>query len=137
MSTVPASEGPIGTILVVDDQVTYAKLVQRWLESGGHEVILAETGEIALEAVRTYGPDLVILDVMIPSPSGFEVCQRITRNPATRHIPVLMVSGLQDPTNTRYARELGAADFMTKPLQCDDLLARVRRFLAQAKKPKE
>jgi DNA-binding response OmpR family regulator len=123
--------------LVVDDQVTYAKLVQRWLESGGHQVILAETGEIALEAVRTHGPDLVILDVMIPSPSGFEVCQRITRNPATRHIPVLMVSGLQDPTNTRYARELGAADFMTKPLQRDDLLARVSHFLAQAKKPKE
>jgi DNA-binding response OmpR family regulator len=138
MSTVPASEGPIGgTILVVDDQVTYAKLVQRWLESGGHHVILAETGEKALEAVRTHEPDLVILDVMIPSPSGFEVCQQITCNAATCHIPVLMVSGLQDPTNTRRARELGAADFVTKPLQREDVLARVGHFLAQARKPKE
>jgi DNA-binding response OmpR family regulator len=134
MTAMEPSEVRTGTILVVDDQTTMTELIRRWLESDGHRVILAESGEAALEAVRTQELVLVLLDIMIPTPSGFEVCRQIKRNPATRHIPVLLMSGLQDPVNWKRGRELGAADFLAKPLQRDDVRARVRHYLAQSKK---
>ena len=122
-------------ILIVDDEAPVRESLEMLME-GRFRVLKADSGEKAIRVIRENDVDVVILDVMIPSPSGFEVCQQITCNPATHHIPVLMMSGLQDPTNWRRARELGAADFVTKPLQCDDVLARVRHFLAQAKNPK-
>ena len=134
MAAMP-SEVRTGTILVVDDQTANAELIRRWLESDGHRVILAETGEAALGAVRTQKPDLILLDIMIPAPSGFEVCRQIRRDPATRHIPVLLMTGLQDPANRKRGLELGAADFLVKPLQRDDVRARVRRYLVQSKEP--
>ncbi len=128
------SSSHTGTILVVDDQRSSAELVRRWLEADGHTVVTVETGEAALEAVRTGVPDLVLLDIMIPAPSGFEVCQRIKRDRATRHIPVLLMSGLQDPANRKRGLELGAAGFLAKPLRGDEVRAKVREQLERARR---
>lgn len=123
-----------GTILVVDDDTSNSQLVRRWLEADGHKVIVAETGEAALEAVRAHSPDVVLLDIMIGKPSGFEVCEQIKRSPATRNIPVLLMSGLQDPANWRRGFELGAAEFLAKPLQSENVRSCVGRHLAQSQK---
>jgi CheY-like chemotaxis protein len=128
------SAAPTGRILVVDDQKSNAELVRRWLEADGHTVITVETGAAALDAVRTHKPDLVLLDIMIPPPTGFEVCQRITRDPATRGIPVVLMSGLQDPANWKRGLEVGAAAFLLKPLQSAELRARVREQLERARR---
>lgn len=128
------SSSHAGTILVVDDQRSSAELVRRWLEADGHTVVTVESGEAALEAIRTGKPDLVLLDIMIPAPSGFEVCQRIKRDRATRHIPVLLMSGLQDPANWKRGLELGAAGFLAKPLRGDEVRAKVREQLERARR---
>lgn len=128
-----ASQPPTGTILVVDDQKSSAELVRRWLEADGHTVVTVDSGEAALEAVKTHPPDLILLDIMIPAPSGFEVCQRIKRDRATRHIPILLMSGLQDPANWKRGLELGAAGFLAKPLRGDELRAKVRDTLGRAR----
>jgi two-component system cell cycle response regulator len=114
------------TILVVDDQVANVNLVRRWLEADGHTVVTAQTGEAALAAVAEFRPDAVLLDILIPPPSGFEVCERIKKDPETRHIPVVLMSGLQDPSNWKRGREVGAVGLLQKPLQGSDVRATLR-----------
>jgi CheY-like chemotaxis protein len=122
------------TILVVDDQAANVDLVRRWLEADGHAVVTATSGEGALAAVQEFRPDVVVLDIMIPAPAGFEVCQRLKRDPATRHIPVVLMSGLQDPSNWKRGLEVGAAGLLQKPLQGADVRARIRELLEQARR---
>lgn len=122
-----------GTILVVDDQQLNLDLLRRWLEADGHTVIVAEDGEGALAAVTAHRPDLLLLDIMIPAPSGFEVCRRLKGDPATHYIPVVLMSGLQDPSNWKRGLEVGAVDVIHKPLNGDDVRARVLHHLGQAR----
>jgi len=121
------------TILVVDDQQIHVDLIRRWLEADGHVVVGADDGESALAAVATREPDLILLDIMIPPPSGFEVCRQVTSNPATRHIPVLLMSGLQDPSNWKRGFELGAVGLLHKPLAADEVRAKVKLHLERRK----
>lgn len=123
-----------GTILVVDDQRSSAELLRRWLEADGHTVIIAESGVGALDAIKSQPPDLVLLDIMIPPPSGFDVCKQIKKDASTRHIPVLLMSGLQDPANWRRGLEVGAAEFLGKPLQGEDVRAKVRDHLDRSRR---
>lgn len=120
------------TVLVVDDQAANVNLVRRWLEADGHTVLTALTGEAALAAVAEFRPDAVLLDILIPPPSGFEVCERIKRDPGTRHIPVVLMSGLQDPSNWKRGREVGAVGLLQKPLQGTDVRSTVRNVLQAA-----
>lgn len=129
-----STEKQPGTILVVDDQRPSAELIRRWLEADGHTVIIAESGAGALEAIKIQRPDLVLLDIMIPPPTGFDVCKQIKKDSATRHIPVLLMSGLQDPANWRRGLEVGAAEFLAKPLQGQDVRTRVRDHLERSRK---
>jgi two-component system cell cycle response regulator len=128
----PAQTRP-GVVLVVDDQKASAELLRRWLEADGHTVVTAGSGEAALAALAAHKPDLVLLDIMIPSPTGFEICQRIKGDPATHHIPVLLMSGLQDPANWKRGLEVGADHFLAKPFQSQELRARVREYLGRAR----
>jgi CheY-like chemotaxis protein len=114
------------TILVVDDQAANINLVRRWLEADGHTVVTAQTGDAALAAVAEFRPDAVLLDILIPPPSGFEVCERIKKNPETRHIPVVLMSGLQDPSNWKRGREVGAVGLLQKPLQGGEVRSTLR-----------
>lgn len=116
-------------VLVVDDIAPNVKLLEAKLTSEYYDVITATSGPQALERVIGDTPDIVLLDVMMPGMDGFEVCKRIKDNPATAHIPVVMVTALTDATDRVRGLEAGADDFLSKPVNDVALMARVRSLV--------
>ncbi|MDX2028592.1 MAG: PleD family two-component system response regulator [Alphaproteobacteria bacterium] len=116
-------------ILVVDDNPLNLKLLNAKLLHDYYVVSSAENGTEALEKIEKEKPDIVLLDVMMPDLDGFETCKRIKTNPATAHIPVIMVTALSDVADRVKGLESGADDFLTKPINDLALMARVRSLL--------
>jgi two-component system alkaline phosphatase synthesis response regulator PhoP len=119
------------SILLVDDNLQNLELMQAYLESLPCKIRLARDGQEAVEMIEEPGgcPDLVLLDVMMPRMSGFEVCQKIKSNPATRDVIVIMVTALHEVGDFERAVECGTNDFITKPVNKLELLTRVRSLL--------
>lgn len=113
-------------VLVVDDIVTNVKLLEARLTAEYYEVVTAMSGVEALEICARSQCDMVLLDVMMPGMDGFEVCRRLKANPDTEHIPVVMVTALDQPSDRVKGLEAGADDFLTKPVSDIALLARVK-----------
>ncbi|MBL1422358.1 MAG: PleD family two-component system response regulator [Alphaproteobacteria bacterium] len=116
-------------ILVVDDILTNVKLLEAKLTAEYFEVMTATSGVEALELLAATPPDIILLDVMMPGMDGFEVCRRIKGNPETQHIPVIMVTALDQSSNKIEGLKAGADDFLTKPVNDIALLARVKSLV--------
>ena len=116
-------------ILIADDNPANAELLEAHLEGTRFDTKLVANGEDTLAAARDWKPDLLLLDVMMPKLSGFEVCQRLRAEPATRDIGVLMITALDQPTDVEKAVGAGTDDFITKPINRSELLLRVRALL--------
>jgi len=127
---------PTGSvILVVDDNEQNVELLQAYLESMPVEVHAAYDGVKALEMIQEGGlkPDLVVLDVMMPKMSGFEVCRKLKGEPATAGIPVMMVTALNELGDIERGVEAGTDEFLSKPVNKLELLTRVKSLLRSAK----
>lgn len=116
-------------VLVVDDNPQNLELILAYLEDIDCQSIPAEGGQQALEIIRNNPPDLVLLDVMMPKISGFEVCKRIKSNPKSADIPVIMVTALNEIGDIEKAINSGTDDFLSKPVNKWELLTRVKTML--------
>src|ERR1044072_3976397 len=116
-------------ILVVDDILSNVKLLEAKLGAEYFEVITAYNGEEALEKAARELPDIILLDVMMPGMDGFEVCRRIKSAPATAHIPIVLVTALDQPSDRVAGLDAGADVFLTKPVEDSALFARVRSLV--------
>jgi two-component system alkaline phosphatase synthesis response regulator PhoP/two-component system response regulator VicR len=115
-------------ILAVDDEKHIVRLVQVNLERAGYEVVTANDGKEALEKVQSEKPDLVVLDVMMPYMDGFEVLQNLRRNPATRDIPVIMLTAKAQDADVFKGWQSGVDCYLTKPFNPMELLSFVKRI---------
>lgn len=118
-----------GRVLVVEDEPQNARLLQRLLTSDGFTVTVVHDGLAALESVATEMPDVVLLDWLLPKMSGIEVCRKLKGDPATRLIPVVMITGLDTQDLRLVGINAGADEFLTKPFVSEELRARVRALV--------
>lgn len=116
-------------ILIIDDNRVIREILRRRLEMEGYELILASGGKAGLNICLNTPPDLVILDVSMPSFNGYDVCRALQNSSATKDIPVIFLSGKSGDTDKIKGLELGAVDYITKPFSCGEVLARVKSHL--------
>jgi signal transduction histidine kinase len=121
-----AASGHGGVVLVVDDLPRNVQLVGSILTRKGYEVLFATSGEMALERLEARLPDLVLLDLMMPGMDGLEVCRRIKKDPRTLHLPIIFLTAANESELAARALSEGAVDFINKPFNTGELLARVR-----------
>ncbi len=126
MSTPPLFGPRSGRILVADDEEKNRRLLRDILEAQGHQVTLAEDGQEALDKAVADPPDVVLLDVMMPKMDGNEVCHQLRQDSRTAHLPILMVTALHDRADRLKGIQAGANDFLTKPIDPEEIRLRVR-----------
>jgi CheY-like chemotaxis protein len=137
MATPTQDGAPTPRILIADDNAQNVELLEAYLAAEDWDTRTAADGEETLQLVRDWQPDVILLDIMMPKISGFEVCKRLRADPKTRDIAVLMITGLDQPSDMDKAVEAGTEDFMTKPINKADLLRRVGALLEAKKNKRE
>ena len=130
MSSVPAARpekaaAPVFRVLVVDDDPDMAGFLARLLKQQGLQADIAHDGHVALEKIAASPPDMVLLDVQMPGPDGFEICRMLKSSEATALLPVVLVTALEDQDSRVRGIEAGADDFLSKPVRREELVARV------------
>ncbi len=116
-------------ILIVDDHPTNLKVLSELLITYGFEVLIAKSGESALQKLQRVIPDLILLDVLMPGLDGFETCQQLKASEVTRDIPIIFMTALADPIDKIKGLTIGAVDYITKPIQHEEVLARINVHL--------
>jgi DNA-binding response OmpR family regulator len=119
-------------VLIADDEPNIVASLEFLMEQAGYEVKVAANGQEALELAASFRPDLVLLDVMMPGKNGYEVCQSIKSDPATRAVKVIMLSAKGRDIEVAKGLELGADAYVTKPFATRDLVAQIRDMLGGA-----
>ncbi|OUD12602.1 ATP-binding response regulator [Thioflexithrix psekupsensis] len=119
----------LDTLLVVDDTPENVTVLLNMLSKAGFDVLVAREGEEGIQTAEYANPDMILLDIMMPDMDGFQVCQRLKSNPATADIPVIFMTALTDTTDKVKGFQVGASDYITKPLQHEEVLARIRAHL--------
>jgi PAS domain S-box-containing protein len=117
------------TILIVDDEPTNLKILFGYLQNSGYRVLTFEDGETALKRLESTNPDIILLDVMMPGLDGFEVCREIKKQKSVRDVPVIFLTALADTVDKVKGFEAGAVDYITKPVQFEEVLARIKTHL--------
>jgi two-component system cell cycle response regulator len=121
--------GKVPVVLIVDDNEQNLELIQAYLEDLDCEIIPAYDGQQALDIIAQNPPDLILLDIMMPKMSGFEVCKRVKNDPKTAEIPIIMVTALHDFGDIERAIDAGTDDFLSKPVNRLELTTRVKTML--------
>jgi len=116
-------------LLIIDDNVTNLKVAIDTLESYAYEVLMARNGQDGVQRAKIAHPDLILLDIKMPDMDGYEVCRRLKADEQTRQIPVIFISALDEVFDKMTAFSIGGVDYITKPFQTEELLARVRTHL--------
>jgi len=122
-------------ILIVDDEPSIVTLLEFLMRGSDYEVRVARDGEEALRGAECFRPDLVLLDVMMPQRSGFEVCQKIRENPALRNVKIVMLTAKGRDAEKGRGLDLGANAYVTKPFSTKELMSTVRGLLHTADEP--
>ncbi|MDD1622455.1 MAG: response regulator [Methylococcaceae bacterium] len=118
-----------GNIVIVDDQPNNLRVLSGILQQAGYKVRPALDGDVALKSIKSSPPDLVLLDIRMPEMDGYEVCRRLKADEQTRDIPVIFISALQDMEDKLSAFRAGGVDYLSKPFQMEEVLARVKAHL--------
>lgn len=128
---------PPGTrILVIDDSPTIVALLKRMLQQNHYEVLVAYDGESGLEIARSERPGLIFLDIVLPGIDGFSALRRLRRDPVTKDVPIIMMSGNAQATEQFYVQRIGADDFMKKPFSRPEVFSRIEGLLDENGVPK-
>lgn len=117
------------TIFVIDDEQDLVEMIRIKLEFEGFEVITACNGREALERIKDFTPDLILLDVMMPQLDGYQVCRKLKADSKYKHIPVIMFTAKAQENDKLWGEECGADAYLTKPYSFDDLLKKINTFL--------
>ena len=115
-------------ILVVDDEKGIVSTLKIFLESDNYKVVEAYTGDEAIRKARSEAPDLILLDLMLPDMTGYEICNKLRKDPLTISTPIIMMTGMGE-TGRIPGMELGANDYITKPFDLNELKAKIRNVL--------
>lgn len=117
------------TILIVDDSPTQLHILKGYLEEAGCAVLVADNGEMGISQARTNKPDLILMDVVMPGLNGFQATRLLSRDPETSNIPIIMVTTKDQDTDKTWAIRQGAREYLVKPVEKDELLAKISQVL--------
>jgi len=116
-------------ILIVDDSPTELHVLAKILQHGGHEALTAADGEAGIAAAKTQGPDVILMDVVMPGINGFQATRKLSRDPKTQQIPVLMVTTKDQDTDREWGLRQGAKGYLVKPVDSRELLSKIGELL--------
>ena len=117
-------------LLLADDSITIQKVVELVLAEEGYDIKATGNGEDALSALSSFKPDVVLADIDMPKMNGYQLCERIKTNPATKNIPVILLAGAFEPLDDELARNVGAEDFIVKPFESQELIDKIQAVIS-------